>query len=123
MPVLVRMQAYAGTPDGLPGPDLPPAAGELLLVVNTALPMSAGKALAQIAHGALLASVDDDRVVRVAGAEGDVWDRLAGQADAVVRDGGLTELEPGSGDGARARRRRLISNLVAGEDLPSWLVF
>ena len=43
-----------------------------------------------------MAPGDDERVVRVAGAEGEPWARLAGDAHAVVRDGGLTELEPGS---------------------------
>ena len=58
--------------------------------------MSAGKTLAQIGHAALMADLDPELELRVAGAGDDEWARLAGSAVAIVRDGGLTELTPGS---------------------------
>jgi peptidyl-tRNA hydrolase len=76
------------------------APGALTLVVATDLGMSAGKSLAQVGHAALLADLrtdhDRDLDLRVVGAGGAVWDSLAESAVAVVRDGGLTELAPGS---------------------------
>ncbi|RDI73236.1 Peptidyl-tRNA hydrolase PTH2 [Gaiella occulta] len=93
--VLVRMQALAGEVAGLE-PPAAPAPGELLLVVNTGLPMSAGKAIAQIAHGALMVDPLEDLATRVAGTSGVGWDALAGSGAAVVRDGGLTEIPRGS---------------------------
>jgi peptidyl-tRNA hydrolase len=93
--VLVRMQALGGVADGLPRLSLP-VGPELILVVNTGLAMSAGKSLAQIGHGALMAPLDDERAIRVCGAEGQAWDEARAAATAVVRDGGLTEIAPGS---------------------------
>ncbi len=58
--------------------------------------MSAGKTLAQIGHAALMADLDRDLAVRVVGAGGERWAGLADIAVAVVRDGGLTEIVPGS---------------------------
>ena len=60
--------------------------------------MSAGKALAQIGHGGADGDARRrlDTGLQVVGAGGETWSRLAGSAVAVVRDGGLTELEPGS---------------------------
>ena len=92
--VLVRMQALQDEP----GP-LPPFAGAapgLTLVVATSLGMSAGKTLAQIGHAALMADPDPELDLHVAGADGEAWADLVAGAAAVVRDGGLTELEPGS---------------------------
>jgi peptidyl-tRNA hydrolase len=94
--VLVRMQALAGEADGLPSPS-PPQSGELLLVVNTSLPMSAGKTLAQIGHGALMVPLGDDTFgIRVCGAEGRAWEDACAEAISIVRDGGLTEVPRGS---------------------------
>jgi peptidyl-tRNA hydrolase len=93
--VLVRMQALAGDADGLPPLSLP-SSGELVLVVNTALPMSAGKTLAQIGHGALMAPLGEERTIRVCGAEGGAWEDVRATALAIVRDAGLTEIAPGS---------------------------
>jgi peptidyl-tRNA hydrolase len=73
-----------------------PLPGGLTLVVATDLGMSAGKTLAQIGHAALIADLDPDLDVRVGGADEDEWGRLASSAVAIVRDGGLTELTPGS---------------------------
>lgn len=93
--VLVRMQALSDEAGPLPACAGRPSPG-LTLVVATWLGMSAGKALAQIGHAALMADPDPSLEVHVAGAAQDAWARLAGSADAVVRDGGLTELAPGA---------------------------
>jgi len=96
-PVLVRMQALSEEAGPLPelgGDDV--GAGGLTLAVATDLGMSAGKTLAQIGHAALMADPDPDLAVRVAGAGGERWAGLAEIAVAVVRDGGLTEIVPGS---------------------------
>lgn len=93
--VLVRMQALSGEAGPLPELDDLGADG-LTLVVATALGMSSGKTLAQIGHAALMADLDPDLSLVVAGAGGDRWARLARTAIAIVRDGGLTEITPGS---------------------------
>ena len=68
-----------------------------MLVVNTALQMSAGKTLAQIGHGALMAPLRADHLtLRVCGAAGPAWLEAAVAAVATVRDGGLTEIPRGS---------------------------
>ena len=92
--VLVRMQALSGEAGTLP--ELGEASAALTLVVATHLGMSSGKTLAQIGHAALMADLDPDLELCVAGAGADDWARLAGAAAAIVRDGGLTELTPGS---------------------------
>ena len=92
---LVRMQALSEEAGALPSVG-EVEAGVLTLVVAVELGMSSGKALAQIGHAALMADPDPDLGVRVAGATAAAWDGLARDAVAIVRDGGLTELEPGS---------------------------
>jgi peptidyl-tRNA hydrolase len=97
--VLVRMQALSDEAGPLPelNDSVP---GALTLVVATDLGMSSGKTLAQIGHAALMADLDPvlDEVLdlRVVGAAGEKWAVLAGSAAVVVRDGGLTEVTPGS---------------------------
>lgn len=93
--VLVRMQALSDEPGALPGvpAELPPG---ITLVVATDLGMSAGKMLAQIGHAALMADLDHGLDATVVGAAGAEFAALARQASAVVRDGGLTEIAPGS---------------------------
>ncbi len=93
--VLVRMQALSLEAGPLPQLEWPPAAG-LTYVVATELGMSAGKILAQVGHAALMTDLDPDLPLHVAGATRAEWARLAGSAAATVRDGGLTELTPGS---------------------------
>ena len=97
--VLVRMQTLSDEADELPpfdGEDR----GELTFVVASALRMSAGKTLAQIGHAALMADLgtagDRGLDLRVFGQGADGWSALAESAEAVVRDGGLTEIAPGS---------------------------
>jgi peptidyl-tRNA hydrolase len=93
--VLVRMQALNADAGVLPELGDPLPAG-LTLVVATDLGMSAGKTLAQIGHAALMADLDPGLELSVAGAAAGEWARLEEAAVAIVRDGGLTELEPGS---------------------------
>jgi len=93
--VLVQMQVLSDEASELPRPPVELPAG-ITLVVATDLGMSAGKTLAQIGHGALMAVADPELEVSVVGATGAEWEQLALKARAVVRDGGLTELPPGS---------------------------
>jgi peptidyl-tRNA hydrolase len=75
--------------------------------LNPGLPMTAGKAMAQVGHGAQLGwwelsprnrcewkEVDFDLAVRTAAAER--WAELVASGLPVVRDGGFTEVAPGS---------------------------
>ena len=97
--VLVRMQTLSDEAGLLPQLD-PDDLGDLTLVVATDLGMTSGKALAQIGHAALMADLDAefDRGLdlRVVGKGSVGWAALAASAEAVVRDGGLTEIAPGS---------------------------
>jgi peptidyl-tRNA hydrolase len=78
-----------------------------VLWLNPELPMTAGKAMAQVGHGAQLGwwglsprdrsewmSLDFDLAVRTAAAE--AWGELVASGLPVVRDGGFTEVAPGS---------------------------
>lgn len=94
-PRLARMQVLSGEAGLLPT-GARPAPGVLTLVVATDLSMSAGKTIAQIGHAALMADGDPGLDVRVFGAGGREWHDLSRSAAAVVRDGGLTEIAPGS---------------------------
>jgi peptidyl-tRNA hydrolase len=94
--VLVRMQTLNEEAGSLPALAGDPDPGALTLVVATDLGMSSGKTLAQIGHAALMADLDPDLDLEVVGAGAEEWARLARDAVAVVRDGGLTELAPGS---------------------------
>jgi peptidyl-tRNA hydrolase len=94
-PVLARMQTLNGETGELPAlPERLPAG--LTLVVAAGLGMSAGKTLAQVGHAALMADLDPGLEVAVGGAGPGEWARLVPAATAVVRDGGLTEIAPGS---------------------------
>jgi peptidyl-tRNA hydrolase len=97
--VLVRMQTLSDEAGPLPRL-VPTDLGDLTLVVAEDLGMTSGKALAQIGHGALMADLDPglDRGIdlRVVGERREGWEALAESAQAVVRDGGLTEIAPGS---------------------------
>lgn len=93
--MIVRMQAMSEEAGPLPEVDGEVPTG-LTLVVNTGLGMSSGKTIAQIGHAALMVGLDSDLELRVIGASGAAWATLAASATAVVRDGGLTEITPGS---------------------------
>jgi peptidyl-tRNA hydrolase len=94
--VLVRMQTLNEEAGPLPPLGDEPGPGALTLVVATELGMSSGKTLAQIGHAALMADPNPDLELNVVGATTEEWGRLVRDAVAVVRDGGLTELAPGS---------------------------
>jgi peptidyl-tRNA hydrolase len=83
------------------------AAGTPVLWLNPELPITAGKAMAQAGHGAQLAwwrlssdvrsqwkDLEFDLAVRVADKE--QWGELVASGLPVVRDGGFTEVAPGS---------------------------
>jgi len=94
--VLARMLALGDEAGSLP--ELAdPAGAALTLIVATELGMSSGKTLAQIGHAALMADLDPalDAGLRVGGADRERFAALTGSI-AVVRDGGLTEIAPGS---------------------------
>ncbi len=93
--VLVRMQVLSRETGELPA-YVGPHPGGLTLVVHDDIGMSAGKTLAQVGHAALMADLDPTLDISVVGAGGEAWARLRGRASAIVRDGGLTELEAGS---------------------------
>jgi peptidyl-tRNA hydrolase len=97
--VLVGMQILSDEAGPLPRLDSADL-GDLTLVVATDLGMTSGKVLAQIGHAALMADLGpgSDRGIdlRVVGAGREGWAALAESAQAVVRDGGLTEIAPGS---------------------------
>jgi peptidyl-tRNA hydrolase len=103
---LARLQV-SGTDLGDPEPPGEPPAGTPVLWLNPALPMTAGKAMAQAGHAAQLAwwalspgtrsewrAVDFDLAVRTAGRER--WTELLASGLPVVTDGGFTEVAPGS---------------------------
>ncbi len=103
---LARLQV-SGTDFDDPREPGPPPAGTPVLWLNPALPMTAGKAMAQAGHGAQLAwwelppsarsrwrDLDFDLAVRVAG--GEQWAALLASGLPVVTDGGFTEVAPGS---------------------------
>ena len=104
---LARLQV-SGTE--LADPEAPgePASGLPVLWLNPELEMSAGKAMAQAAHGAQLAWWElppeartawheDGFALAVRTARGPAhWARLVGSGLPVVRDAGFTEVAPGS---------------------------
>jgi peptidyl-tRNA hydrolase len=97
--VLVSMQPLSDGAGSLPDLD-PDDLRELTFVVATGIGMSAGKAIAQIAHAALLADLelgpDKGLDLAVVGADRARWVGIAASAETIVRDGGLTEIAPGS---------------------------
>ncbi len=105
-PDLARLQV-SGTDFDDPETPAAPGPGTAVLWLNPELPMSAGKAMAQVGHGVQLAwweleprdrcewkNVDFDLAVRVA-AVGQ-WKELLASGLPVVTDGGFTEVAPGS---------------------------
>jgi len=105
-PDLARLQV-SGTELEDPEPPGPAPADTPVLWLNPRLPMTAGKAMAQAGHAAQLAwwrlepparsewkDSDFELAVRTAAAER--WAELAASGLPVVRDGGFTEVAPGS---------------------------
>jgi peptidyl-tRNA hydrolase len=105
-PDLAKLQV-SGTDLADLEPPADPAASVPVLWLNPDLPMTAGKAMAQAGHAAQLAwrqlgprhrsewtDLDFELAVRTAAAQR--WAELAGSGLPVVRDGGFTEVAPGS---------------------------
>jgi peptidyl-tRNA hydrolase len=105
-PDLARLQV-SGTDFDDPAPPGAPGGSTPVLWLNPALPMTAGKAMAQAGHGAQLAwwglsapdraewaERDFELAVRDAGR--DQWAALLASGLPVVTDGGFTEVAPGS---------------------------
>jgi hypothetical protein len=91
--VLKRLQAYKGE---MVLPVFAAGSG-LNLAVNDAVTMTAGKALAQLAHAALMQGGAPELPVNVGRAGKDLWQRLLADYEvAVVRDAGLTEIAAAS---------------------------
>jgi peptidyl-tRNA hydrolase len=76
----------------------PPAPPYALIALNPGVPMTTGKAAAQCGHAAhlLLRGMGAWPGLRVHVVEPDDWRRTVAEADAVVRDGGFTEVAPGT---------------------------
>ncbi|HEV7626140.1 MAG TPA: peptidyl-tRNA hydrolase [Streptomyces sp.] len=104
---LARLQV-SGTELTDPEPPTPPVDGLPVLWIGPDLEMSAGKAMAQAAHGAQLAwrrlpaaerkdwrEADFALAVRTAPGTAE-WSRLVHSGLPVVRDAGFTEIAPGS---------------------------
>lgn len=105
-PELSRLQV-SGTELEDPEPPGPVAEGTPVLWLNPGLPMTAGKAMAQVGHAVQLAwwrleprmrsewrDLDFDLAVRTA--ERRRWANLVASGLPVVQDGGFTEVAPGS---------------------------
>lgn len=103
---LAKLQV-SGTDFADPTPPADAADGVPVLWLNPELPMSTGKAMAQVGHGAQLAwwelaptvrskwrDVEFDLRVRTAGVG--QWKELLASGLPVVTDGGFTEVAPGS---------------------------
>jgi peptidyl-tRNA hydrolase len=105
-PDLARLQV-AGTDFTDPVPPLPPPPGTPVLWITPEIPMSAGKAMAQVGHAAQLAwwklspsgrSVweKSDFTLSARTAAPGAWAELAASGLPLVQDGGFTEVAPGS---------------------------
>ena len=103
---LARLQV-AGTDLSDPAPPGEPGAGTPVIWINPEVEMTAGKAMAQVGHGAQLAwwrlpetaraqwhARDFPLAVRTASAAR--WKELLASDLPVVQDGGFTEVEPGT---------------------------
>jgi peptidyl-tRNA hydrolase len=104
-PLLTELRAFTDAPRPKEEP-APPPGGALVYVIRPGVIRTAGKAMAQAGHAALMAAEAFDLAAwRAAGMPGEVrladdpadWERLRGSEDAVVvRDAGLTQVEAGT---------------------------
>ena len=105
-PELARLQV-SGTDFSDPGPPPPPSSSSPVLWITPEIPMTAGKAMAQVGHAAQLAwlrltgrersewaEAGFDLAVRTASPAR--WRELLASGLPIVRDGGFTEVAPGS---------------------------
>jgi peptidyl-tRNA hydrolase len=97
-PEIARLQVGGTDLERDEDPKPPPAPPYALVELNPGVPMTTGKAAAQCGHAAqlLLRTVGAWPGTRVRVAEADDWRRAVARADAVVRDGGFTEVAPGT---------------------------
>ncbi|GAA4626226.1 aminoacyl-tRNA hydrolase [Actinoallomurus vinaceus] len=79
-------------------PKPPPEPPYALVTLNPHVAMTTGKAAAQSGHAAqlLLRARGEWPGLRVRVLEADDWDRSVAEADVAVRDGGFTEVAPGT---------------------------
>lgn len=104
-PLLERLQAMS-TDLGAAPADAPPRRGAVTYLLNPAAPMSSGKALAQIAHAAVMAAdgghleawVAAGCPARVLAPAAAAFEAAAARDDLAARvaDAGLTEVAPGT---------------------------
>jgi hypothetical protein len=103
-PLLERLQAHSAEMERPPA-DAPPRAGALTYLLNPAAEMTSGKALAQLAHAAVMAAdsgeaedwVQAGCPARVLAPDAAAFERArAGHLLACVEDAGLTEVAPGT---------------------------
>ena len=103
-PLLERLQAMSTELDPAPA-EAPPAPGAITYLLNPDAPMSSGKALAQIAHAAVMAAdagldewVDQGCPGRVLAPSRADFEAAARRDDLAARvaDAGLTEVAPGT---------------------------
>jgi len=103
---LAKLQV-SGTDLAEPATPAPADPGRAVLWLNPALEMTAGKAMAQVGHGAHIAWMRMGPAARAAWAERDfdlavrtatpaAWPALTTSGRPVVRDAGFTEIAPGS---------------------------
>jgi peptidyl-tRNA hydrolase len=105
-PLLSELRPFTDAPRPKEPPPPEPPAGALVYVIRPGVIRTAGKAMAQAGHAALMAAAAFDLSAwRAAGMPGDVrlaadpaaWERVRAAPDAVVvRDAGLTQVEAGT---------------------------
>ena len=97
-PEIARLQVGGTDLEREEEPKPPPAPPYALVGLNPDVPMTTGKAAAQCGHAAhlLLRSLGAWPGLRVRVVVPDDWRRTVAGADVVVRDGGFTEVAPGT---------------------------